>query len=226
MSVPLIAVPTASQRLVLALDASAGPASVALFVDHDLVGSAWIDRQGSAERLAPAVLDVLRSTGRQARELTDVIVGGGPGSFTGLRVAAALAKGLARGAGAALHAVPSLPLIAAAYADAAPGLYFAVLDALRAEWFMQVVRREVNGTWSIVSAMERAPSAEVRARAVAESAALVGPPIDAAHQPNASAALRIVSEVVDRDAWEPDYGRLAEAQVQWELTHSKPMPAA
>lgn len=210
----------------LALDASAGPASVALFMNDELLQAARIDRQGSAELLAPTVAEVLRAAGREARELTDVIVGGGPGSFTGLRVAAALGKGLARGSGASLHAVPSLALIAAADDHAAPGLYIAVLDALRAEWFMQLLRKHADGRWVVLSAMERRASTDVRARAEAEAATIIGPPIDIAQQPDARAAVRVGFEAVDRDSWEPDYGRLAEAQVQWERTHSQPLPIA
>jgi tRNA threonylcarbamoyladenosine biosynthesis protein TsaB len=213
-------------RLMLALDASAGPASVALFMNDQLLQATRIDRQGSAELLAPTVAEVLRAAGREARELTDVIVGGGPGSFTGLRVAAALGKGLARGSGASLHAVPSLALIAAADDNAAPGLYIAVLDALRAEWFMQLLRKRADGRWVVLSAMERRASADVRARAEAEAATIVGPPIDITQQPDARAAVRVGFEAVDRDRWEPDYGRLAEAQVQWELSHSQPLPTA
>ena len=32
-------------------------------------------------------------------------------------------------------------------------------------------------------------------------------------------------ERVDLDRWEPDYGRLAEAQVKWEAAHGRPLPA-
>jgi tRNA threonylcarbamoyladenosine biosynthesis protein TsaB len=215
-----------SAPLQLALDASAGPASVALFSADHLLGAVRIERQGSAEMLAPAVAELLREAGREARELTDVIVGAGPGSFTGLRVTAALGKGLARGAGAVLHAVPSLALIAAADDDAAPGLYFPVLDALRDEWFMQAMRKEADGHWVMLGEATRLTIAAVRDRAAAEQATLVGPPISLAHQPDARASQRVGFLRVDRDTWEPDYGRLAEAQVQWELTHARPLPSA
>lgn len=213
-------------RRQLALDASAGPASVALFVDGALVGAQRIDRKGSAELLAPTVSQVLAEAGLRAADLTDIIVGGGPGSFTGLRVAAALAKGLARGAGADVHVVPSLPLIVAADETAPPGIHFAVLDALRGEWFVQQVTRHVDGTWSVDGAVERLPVSAVQARAAALGVTLRGPPIDAGQQPDASAALRIGVTSVERDAWEPDYGRLAEAQVVWEATHARSLPAS
>lgn len=213
-------------RVQIAIDASAGPASVALFLDDVLQASRRIERQGSAELLAPTIADVLAAAGIPARELTDVIVGGGPGSFTGLRVAAALGKGLARGSGARLHAVPSLPLIAAAHPDASVGTYLTVLDALRGEWFVQAVTKHRDGSWSVDAAVERLAVALVHDRARTHAFTIVGPPIDIVQQPDASGALRIGIVEVSRDAWEPDYGRLAEAQVQWETAHARPLPTA
>ncbi len=212
--------------MLLALDASAGPATVALFIDGSLVGARRIDRTGSAELMAPTVSELLEAASVHARDLTDIVAGAGPGSFTGLRVAAALAKGLARGAGAALHAVPSLALIAAAN-DAAPaGVRLAVLDALRGEWFVQQVTRHAGGHWSVDGVVERLPVAIVEARAAAIGATLCGPPVSLSEQPDARAALRIGPVPVDRDAWEPDYGRLAEAQVVWEAAHARPLPTS
>jgi len=213
-------------RRQLALDASAGPASVALFVDGALIGSRRIDRKGSAELLAPTVAAALADAGVRASDLTEIIVGGGPGSFTGLRVAAALAKGLARGSGAALLVVPSLPLIAAADDAARPGIHLSVLDALRGEWFVQQATLHATGIWSVDGVVERLAAAEVQVRAAALGARLCGPPVRVDEQPDARAALRIGATPVDRDAWEPDYGRLAEAQVVWEAAHARPLPAS
>lgn len=218
--------PRVTPHIQLALDASAGPASVALFVDGALVQERRIDRTGSAELLAPAVADVLCDAGFVARDVTHVIVGAGPGSFTGLRVAAALAKGLARGSGAQLYAVASLPLIAAARDAVAPGRYVAVLDALRGEWFAQWVTKHDDARWTVDGAVERIAIAAVHERAVADRATIVGPPIDIAQQPDARATMRIGFVAVPRDTWEPEYGRLAEAQVQWEASHARTLPTA
>jgi tRNA threonylcarbamoyladenosine biosynthesis protein TsaB len=215
-----------TRRVQLAIDASAGPASVALFFDDVLQQARRIDRHGSAELLAPTIAEVLREASVAPRELTDVIVGAGPGSFTGLRVAVALGKGLARGSGARLFAVPSLPLIAAARADANAGHFLAVLDALRGEWFVQSVMKREDGRWSVDGAVERLAVQLVRDRAAAGGATLVGPPIDIAQQPDACAALRVGATQVSLDAWEPDYGRLAEAQVLWEARHARSLPTA
>lgn len=215
-----------TRRVQLAIDASAGAASVALFIDDVLQASRRIERQGSAELLAPTIAEIFAHEGIAARELTDVIVGGGPGSFTGLRVAAALGKGLARGSGARLHAVPSLPLIAAANTIAPFGTYLCVLDALRGEWFVQTVTKHVDNSWSVDSAVERVAVALVHDRATTLACTIVGPPIEIAQQPDVIGALQIGVTEVSREAWEPDYGRLAEAQVQWETAHARPLPTA
>jgi tRNA threonylcarbamoyladenosine biosynthesis protein TsaB len=212
-------------RVCLALDASAGPASVALFIDGALMHSRRIDRQGSAELLAPTVQECLAAAGVQARELTDVIVGGGPGSFTGLRVAAAFGKGLVRGANANLHAVPSLALTVGSLTAPRVGEYIAVLDALRGEWFAQSLSHGADGAW-IASAVTRESVAALRERAEISGAQLIGPPIDVAEQPDATAALLFASTIVSRDTWEPDYGRLAEAQVKWEEVHARALPTS
>ena len=215
-----------TRRVQLAIDASAGPASVALFVDGALLDARRIERQGSAELLAPTIAAVMQAASLAPSAITDVIVGAGPGSFTGLRVAAALAKGLVRGAGAQLHAVPSLPLIAAANGAARLGTYFAVLDALRGEWFVQSVTKGVGGSWTIDGPFERVAAQVVRDRAVDRGATIVGPPVDALQQPDARAALLIGAHGVPLDSWEPQYGRLAEAQVMWEATHARALPGA
>lgn len=215
-----------TRRVQLAIDASAGPASVALFIDGALIEARRIDRQGSAELLAPTIAALMRAAAMTPAALTEVIVGAGPGSFTGLRVAAALGKGLVRGAGARLFAVPSLPLIAAANDSAAPGVFLSVLDALRGEWFVQPATKHRDGTWIVNAPFERIGIQAAHERAAELAATIIGPPVDIMHQPDARAALLIGAHEVPLDSWEPDYGRLAEAQVKWEATHARAMPGA
>ena len=215
-----------THRIQLAIDASAGPASVALFIDAQVRQHRRIDRQGSAELLAPTIADMLTAEGLCAADLHDVIVGGGPGSFTGVRVAAALAKGLAHGAGAALHAVPSLPLIAASMRGGAAGTYLCVLDALRGEWFVQQASVDAIGTWTVDDAMRLMTIDAVHARARDTDSRLVGPPVDAHQQPDAIGALLVGPVRVPLAAWEPEYGRLAEAQVKWEAVHARALPTS
>lgn len=102
----------------LALDTSGPSGFVAVGHGSRVLARARLDRQGQhASRLLPAIHRVLEQAGLDASRLVGVMVGEGPGSFTGVRVAAATAKGLARGLSIPLFAVSSLA--AGAVADLA-----------------------------------------------------------------------------------------------------------
>jgi tRNA threonylcarbamoyladenosine biosynthesis protein TsaB len=211
---------------ILALDASAGGASVALLRGDVVLHEATLPRQGSAEALAPAVAAMLGDAGVRVSALGAIVVGMGPGSFTGLRVAAALAVGLAHGAGRPVRLVPSLALVVAGAVPAlVPGGYVAVLDALRGDWFAQRCDVRADGTVAVTGPRELATRDAVLAMAAVEGRTVVGPPVEAALVPHARGAGRLVA-VAAPAGWEPDYGRLAEAQVQWEAAHGRPLPAA
>lgn len=95
--------------MILAFDTSSAACTAALFEDGRCIARA--DEQigrGHAERLVP-MLDQLLAGRRPDR----IIVGVGPGSFTGIRVAIAAAHGLAIGWGCEVAGMPSLALIAA-----------------------------------------------------------------------------------------------------------------
>jgi tRNA threonylcarbamoyladenosine biosynthesis protein TsaB len=96
--------------MILALDTSSAACTAALF---DADGSCMDRRdeligRGHSERLVPMIGEMLE--GREPRE---ILVGVGPGSFTGIRVAIAAAQGLAIGWQARLAGMSSLALIAA-----------------------------------------------------------------------------------------------------------------
>lgn len=215
-----------SDAPILALDASAGGASVALLRGTTVLDEATLARQGSAESLAPAITAILGRAALPVSALGAIVVGMGPGSFTGLRVSAALAAGLAHGAGIPVRLVSSLSLIVAGSAPALePGPYVAVLDALRGDWFAQRCTLGSDGTVTIDGPRSLTSREQVLASAASEGRAVVGPPVDAGRHPHARGAMRLVA--VDAGAgWEPDYGRLAEAQVQWEAANGRPLPAA
>jgi tRNA threonylcarbamoyladenosine biosynthesis protein TsaB len=103
--------------LLLAIDCSTSACTAALFAPNGVavgVRDELIGR-GHAERLVPMIDELLAEAGGTIP--TQILVGVGPGSFTGLRVAIAAAHGLAIGWGASLHGMPSLALLAAS----APG---------------------------------------------------------------------------------------------------------
>lgn len=81
---------------ILALEASAGPCSVALCRDGVLVAQSWQNSGLTHSRtLLPMVDSLLRSSGHTLEEVDVIAVAAGPGSFTGLRIGVATAKGLA-----------------------------------------------------------------------------------------------------------------------------------
>ena len=96
--------------MILALDTSTAACTAALFGDNGtlLAQTDKVIGRGHAERLVPLIAELL-----DGRQPSEVLVGCGPGSFTGLRVAIAAAHGLAIGWSAALRGMNSLALLAA-----------------------------------------------------------------------------------------------------------------
>jgi tRNA threonylcarbamoyladenosine biosynthesis protein TsaB len=96
--------------MILAFDTSSAVCTAALFDEAGqcLARADELIGRGHAERLVPMIAELLK--GRRA---TRIIVGVGPGSFTGIRVALAAAHGLAIGWGAQLTGMSSLALLAA-----------------------------------------------------------------------------------------------------------------
>jgi tRNA threonylcarbamoyl adenosine modification protein YeaZ len=96
--------------MLLAFDTSSAACTAALF-DGDGVCLAQRDEligRGHSERLVPMIAELM-----DGRCATKILVGVGPGSFTGIRVAIAAAHGLAIGWGAELLGMSSLGLLAA-----------------------------------------------------------------------------------------------------------------
>lgn len=114
---------------ILGLDTATLTASVAIVDEtgHALGDGARTTAGRSADLLV-AIDDVCRAAGVAPRELTAIAVGAGPGSFTGLRIGMATAKGIAFAAARPLWAVSSLAAVAHGYP-----LVVAALDARRGE---------------------------------------------------------------------------------------------
>jgi tRNA threonylcarbamoyl adenosine modification protein YeaZ len=104
--------------LILGLDAALARASVALVRDGVVVAArAMAGERGQAAALAPMLAEVFSEAGVAAADLDGIGVTVGPGSFTGLRSALALAHGLALASGRSLVGVT----VAEALAEALPG---------------------------------------------------------------------------------------------------------
>lgn len=155
----------------LAIETATPAQSVALVEDDRLPAELSYEAQGNRGGvLLPTVDRVLKKAGVAARDLDAVAVSVGPGSFTGLRVGLATAKGLALGAGARLVGVSTLEALAEGYAPA-DGTICALLDAYRGEVYMAVFRRNGN-------MLERvSPDAVLAPGAVAPALAAVEGPV-------------------------------------------------
>lgn len=94
---------------------------------------AWTSPRRQSAELLPRLLALLDREGRGLHELTGIGVGSGPGSFTGLRVAMALAKGLAVALRRPIVAVPSL----GAWLEADPGAQVAIARAGARDAYLQ-----------------------------------------------------------------------------------------
>jgi tRNA threonylcarbamoyladenosine biosynthesis protein TsaB len=213
----------------LALEAAAGEATIAVLADERVVAETRVSLQERAtDPLLPAVARVLADAGIAASQLQRVCCGDGPGGFTALRLAAATAKGLVRGSGAELWVAGSLALVVAGADDLpADGEYLAMLDALRGEYYAAQITVH-GGRVTSCSAAWRAAREEALATAVSRQLTAIGPHESLAARPHARgwAHLEWTSELVrrvDPGAWEPQYGRQAEAQVRWEATHRRPL---
>lgn len=115
----------------LALETSSRLGGVGLADDDTLLAESSLSvRAAHAETVLPEVERVLDRAGRDVSDVGEVVVGSGPGSFTGLRIGAALAKGLCAATGAGLRAYGSLTALAVA--TALPGRV-CVLAAARGE---------------------------------------------------------------------------------------------
>lgn len=110
-----------ADALHLALETSGSLGSVAVGSGGNVLARAFLDRQGRhAADLIPRVAETLAEAGVDRRELAGVVVGSGPGSFTGVRVAAATGKGFAHALGLPLRAFSSLEAAAVSERIAAP----------------------------------------------------------------------------------------------------------
>lgn len=101
--------------MLLALDTSTRTVGVALYDGVQVLSeSVWNSKDYHTVELAPAVAETLSKSGATIADLQALVVALGPGSFTGLRIGLALAKGIALVRHLPLIGIPTLDVLAAA----------------------------------------------------------------------------------------------------------------
>lgn len=106
--------------MILAIDTSCARCAVALVADADISRQILPMERGHAEALMPVIEAVLAEAGARYRDLTRIAVCTGPGSFTGIRVGIAAARGLALGLGIPAIGITRLEALAAQAATGRP----------------------------------------------------------------------------------------------------------
>lgn len=231
--------------MLLAIDTATDRASVALGVagaeplEENVTGA-----RRHAAALLPMIQNLLSRAGASLDDVSGIVVSDGPGSFTGLRVGASVAKALVHARSLPLWVASSL-LVRAAGVVQDDGVVLAVASALRGEVYagayrffedrihtelIPSVRRPedlMSGALKPAVVVGEAPDDIL---AVLESwvgRPVIGPPLGS---PHAARLLDLVGRPggarrVDAAAeWEPVYGRPAEAQARWEMAHGRPLP--
>jgi tRNA threonylcarbamoyladenosine biosynthesis protein TsaB len=228
----------------LAIDTATDRASVAL----GALGAAPLEETVAGARrqaaaLLPAIEALLHRAGATLDGLEGVALSDGPGSFTGLRVGASVAKALVHARRVPLWTAPSLMVRAAGIVrDDRPVL--SIANALRGDVYAAVYRFSPDRIDTDLPPSVRRP-AELRSAGFMPAAivgeapaeilteleawagcAVIGPPEGS---PRAADLLALIGRtggarpVNAPGTWEPEYGRPAEAQARWEMAHGRPL---
>ena len=182
---------------ILGFDTATLTAGVAVTDDDNVLAEARHDGSGRSADLLVTIDEVCRRANVTPQGLDAVAVGAGPGSFTGLRIGMATAKGIAFAARKPLWAVSSLAALAwdaraSVRADAGVEVFVAVLDARRSEVFAGCYACPGPGRWELLGDERVMPPSELAAwaRAIAgdRGLAYAGDAIDAYRDQLASLA--------------------------------------
>ena len=134
---------------ILALDSSGLVASVALMSDEQLIGTYTINYKKTHSQTLLPMLDVMfKQLDMNIEEIDAIAVSGGPGSFTGLRIGAATAKGLGLALGKPLIHIPTAEGMAYQLYGV-NGLICPIMDARRNQVYTGLYQY-VDGSFQVV----------------------------------------------------------------------------
>lgn len=228
--------------LLLALDASTPVITVGVArVDEGVSGSGAssgrellaeinLPGAGASEALLGGVRATLDLCGEDLSEVGRILVGTGPGTFTGIRIAAATARSLALATGAGLTVNSTLAALAAPALDVAPDV-LAVLDARRRQVFARAFAGESGAVVPVGESLCVEPGelsaagspllvgdGAVRYREILSGVGVIPPDASPLHRVTASGHVRSAGlEVVRAREVVPEYVREPDAEVRRDL---------
>ena len=164
---------------ILALDSALSSCSAAVIKDGDILSELFENRmRGQAERLVPMCQEVCDKAGHSFDQLDAVAVTRGPGTFTGVRIGLAAAKGLALALGIPLVGISTLEVVARnAASDLAQGQIAVAHDARRSEVYFQLFDLK-EGRVIPIGEAKAVPLCDVEQHIDDKVSALVGTGVD------------------------------------------------
>ncbi len=140
--------------MLLAIDTSTRNVGIAVYDGIQVISEAtWASHDYHTVELAPAIDDTLSRAGHTIHDLTVLAVAIGPGSFTGLRIGLAVAKGIALACHLPIIGIPTLDIVAESQPVAVGAPLAAVLQAGRGRlavgWYIAV-----DGRWQLKPPVE------------------------------------------------------------------------
>jgi tRNA threonylcarbamoyl adenosine modification protein YeaZ len=183
-------------RLVLAIDTATPAVTAGVVADSELQAERiTVDPRAHAERITPNVLGALADAGVRMADLRAVVVGCGPGPFTGLRVGMATAAAYGHALGIPVYGVCSLDAIGVAATWVAKEEVLVVTDARRREVYWARYRDGVRTDGPAVSAPADVDPGGAQAVAGSpEHAALFGLPLCGPSHPTPVGLVATVAE--------------------------------
>jgi len=158
---------------VLAIESSSFVASVAIVTEEKVEGEIFINNKlQHSVLLFPLIEDMFKTLDLSVDDIDAVAVSGGPGSFTGLRIGVAAAKGIAQGKNLKFIGVSSLDAMAFMQVGF-DGVIVPIMDALRDNVYTALYRFE-GGRLIKISDYEALPIDELIERVKEEKALFCG----------------------------------------------------
>ncbi len=230
----------------LALETSSDRASVAVGQPGRVLAETSLEgARQHAGALPRLIEEALAQAGTELAALEAVILGDGPGSFTGLRVGASVAKALVRSHRLAFYTTPALAAVALAARPSPEERVLAVANALRGEVYAAEYRfpegrvevLQAPAVWLPERLLADCPVPDVVCGIVPEGLADRLAEWQAGRHPRTVRGVATAGALLELTAradgavrvaapaqWEPQYGRPAEAQAKWERDHGQTLP--